>query len=106
MPDIREILKALDNDDKAKWLHYRSELRRSYLVAHNEVLGLTEWTHDDDAMLDLIDIKLALLFDKAGRFHATKETGMKAEVETIEQTISEASKSLKQQAEVAKGWEQ
>lgn len=68
MPDIREVLNALDEQDKRLWSQHRTEMRRSYMAAHNAVLGIAAWDHNDDAFIDLIDIKLALLFDKAGRF--------------------------------------
>ena len=73
MPDIREILNALDVDDRALWSEHRTIMRRSYLNAHNETIGMAKWTHEDDAFLDLIDIRLALLFDRAGRLHSVKE---------------------------------
>lgn len=68
MPDIREVLAALDETDKRLWSQHRTEMRKSYMNAHNSVLGIAAWDHNDDAFIDLIDIKLALLFDKSGRF--------------------------------------
>lgn len=68
MPDIREVLAALDDTDKRLWSQHRTEMRKSYMNAHNSVLGIAAWDHNDDAFIDLIDIKLALLFDKSGRF--------------------------------------
>lgn len=73
MPDIREVLAALDETDKRLWSQHRTEMRKSYMTAHNSVLGISAWDHNDDAFIDLIDIKLALLFDKSGRFAAIKE---------------------------------
>jgi hypothetical protein len=73
MPDIREILNALSIDDRALWSEQRTIMRRSYLNAHNETVGMANWSHEDDAFLDLIDIRLALLFDRAGRLNAVKE---------------------------------
>jgi hypothetical protein len=73
MPDIREILNALDVDDRALWSEHRTIMRRSYLNAHNETVGMGQWSHEDDAFLDLIDIRLALLFDRAGRLNATHD---------------------------------
>lgn len=71
MPDIREILAALPPEDKQKWSQHRTEMRRSYMTAHNSVLGIEAWTDFDDAFLDLIDTKLAQLFDAAGKLDAT-----------------------------------
>ncbi|SRR6266496_3062371 len=73
MPDIREILAALDIDDRALWTEMRTIMRRSYLNAHNETVGIGNWSAEDDAFTDLIDIRLALLFDRAGRLQSTKE---------------------------------
>lgn len=68
MPDIREVLAALTPEDRMLWSQHRTEMRRSYMNAHNSVLGIAAWDANDDAFIDLIDIKLALLFDKSGRF--------------------------------------
>lgn len=73
MPDIREILNALSIDDRALWSEQRTIMRRSYLNAHNETVGMANWSHEDDAFLDLIDIRLALLFDRAGLLQSNKE---------------------------------
>ena len=73
MPDIREIINALSIDDRALWSEHRTIMRRSYLNAHNNTVGVAKWSPEDDAFLDLIDIRLALLFDRAGRLHAVKE---------------------------------
>jgi hypothetical protein len=82
MPDIREILNALDVDDRALWSEHRTIMRRSFLNAHNETVGMGKWSHEDDAFLDLIDIRLALLFDRAGRLNATHDiVGDGAEIE-------------------------
>jgi len=67
MPDIREVLKALDTEDKARFLEARNTMRRSFMAAHASALTINQWTQDDDAFLDFIDIKLALLFDRSGR---------------------------------------
>lgn len=73
MPDIREVLNALDEQDRVLWRQHRTEMRRSYMSAHNTVHGVVNWSDKDDAFIDLIDIQLALLFDRAGRFAATKD---------------------------------
>lgn len=90
MPDIREVLAALDENDKRLWSQHRTEMRKSYLNAHNAVLGVAAWDYNDDAFIDLIDIKLALLFDKAGRFNTVKsltanDETVKTETEIIKQ---------------------
>jgi len=99
MLDVREILKSLDTDDKALWLEHRTAMRRSFMSAHTTVLGIAKWDENDDAFLDLIDIRLALLFDRSGRMQhqidkvlVDKADGAKIEAGIIEQ--SQASKSL------------
>lgn len=97
MPDIREVLAALDDNDKLLWSQHRTEMRRSYMAAHNSVLGIAAWDAHDDAFIDLIDIKLALLFDKSGRFSATKDL-IGTDGAKIEQTIlaqSDATKAMR-----------
>lgn len=73
MADIREILAALSDDDRAMYTQHRNEMRRSYLIAHNQTVGMDKWTETDDQFLDYIDIMLALLYDRAGRLTATKD---------------------------------
>lgn len=73
MPDIREILNALSPDDRALWSEHRTIMRRSFFTAHNATVGIGNWSDKDDAFADLIDIKLALLFDRAGRFESIKD---------------------------------
>lgn len=96
MPDIREILAALDEADKRLWSQHRTEMRRSYMNAHNSVLGIAAWDHNDDAFIDLIDIKLALLFDKSGRFAATKEVIHASDAEAIESNILKQESAVKE----------
>lgn len=67
--DIREILLALSPDDRALWSEHRTAMRRSFLTAHNMTVGIGNWSDKDDAFADLIDIQLALLFDRAGRLN-------------------------------------
>lgn len=97
MPDIREILASLDNDDKARFLEARNTMRRAFMGAHAaSSLSIDKWTQEDDAFLDLIDIKLALLFDRSGHMDTKgtdiihKEDGVKIEAGII----SQASKML------------
>jgi hypothetical protein len=103
MPDIREILNALDVDDRALWSEQRTIMRRSYLNAHNETVGMSNWMLEDDAFLDLIDIRLALLFDRAGKLHTVKEiigNGNK-----IEDDIKASEDKMKEKAVPAKVFE-
>ena len=47
-------------------------MRKVYIAAHNKVIGVADWSHIDDAFLDMIDIQLAQLFDRSGRLNSTK----------------------------------
>ena len=92
MPDIREVLNALDEEDKRLWTIHRTEMRRSYLTAHNAVLGIHTWNSSDDMFMDYIDIKLALLFDQSGRTQTSKTIATEADAAKIETTLAEAAK--------------
>lgn len=70
--DIREILAAIDEKDKQLWSNCRTNMRKVYIAAHNKVIGVADWSHIDDAFLDMIDIQLAQLFDRSGRLNSTK----------------------------------
>jgi len=95
MPDIRTVLAALDEEDRRLWSQHRTEMRRSYMTAHNSVIGVAAWNAHDDAFLDLIDIKLALIFDNAGRFAAVNEVANKADGAQTEAAILKADDQLK-----------
>lgn len=93
MPDIREILNALDIEDKARFLEARNTMRRAFMGAHAaSALTIDKWTQEDDAFLDLIDVKLALLFDRSGHMDSKgkdiihKEDGIKTEEGIIQQS--------------------
>lgn len=70
--DIREVLQALDAKDRQLWSECRTAMRKVYLTAHNKVIGLADYEAQDDAFMDLIDIQLALLFDRGGRVNSAK----------------------------------
>jgi hypothetical protein len=65
------------------------------MTAHNSVIGVAAWNAHDDAFLDLIDIKLALIFDNAGRFAAVNEVANKADGAQTEAAILKADDQLK-----------
>ncbi len=94
MADIREILNALSTDDRAMYTQHRNEMRRSYLLAHNETIGMDKWDSQDDRLLDYIDISLALLYDRSGRLVASKEL-IGSDKEIIEKHIDTADANLK-----------
>ena len=94
MPDIRQLLSQLSPEDKQLWSQHRTEMRRSYITAHNSVLGVSCWNDFDDAFLDLIDTKLALLFDAAGKINAI-ELVQYDDTTRIEDDIHDAIKGMK-----------
>jgi hypothetical protein len=98
MPDIRTVLNALDAEDKRLWTQHRTEMRRSYLTAHNSVLGVHAWDEADDVFMDYIDIKLALLFDKSGRMLQDKTVATAEDAGKIEESLDRADSA-------PKGWQ-
>lgn len=71
--DIKKVLSALSEDDRNTWQSCRNALRSAYINAHNNIIGVQDWSIEDDAFLDLIDIKIATLFDRAGRLETTEK---------------------------------
>jgi hypothetical protein len=94
MPDVLEILNSMSVDDKALYSESRSAMRRAYLNAHNATVGIGKWENSDDWFLDLIDMKLALLFDKAGLMETSKKIIDNTEAERIEAEIIDKTKQL------------
>src|SRR5882672_12403415 len=94
--DIREIINSLDEQDKTMFNQHRTEMRRSYLTAHNSIIGIHAWEACDDHFMDIIDLKLAILFDRAGRFETIKDKTIDDEmIERVENEIIEAYKGIK-----------
>lgn len=102
MADIREILAALSPEDRATYTQRRNEMRRSYLSAHNETMGMENWAANDDQFLDYIDIMLALLYDRAGRL-VSEKTIVGNDKEEIESRIDAAETNLKKIDKTANG---
>lgn len=95
MPDIRDVLKGLSIDDRALYTEVRTTMRRAYLYAHSKVLPIEKYEESDDNFLDLIDIKIAQLFDRAGTFNHTEGHLDTEQVAIIQSGIqSNASKML------------
>jgi hypothetical protein len=88
--DIREIYKSLSPDDRLLYSRIRTDMRRLYINAHTTIVKIQNWAVDDDAFLDLIDIKLATLFDRAGLMATTKEVIHKEDAKDIEEEINKA----------------
>lgn len=94
MPDIRDVLKGLSPEDRALYSEARTVMRRAYLSAHAKILPIEKYEEDDDAFLDLIDVKLALLFDRAGVFDGLAGNLDTDKVKEVEKDI-EASAATK-----------
>ena len=101
MADIREILNSLSTEDRAMYTQHRNEMRRSYLLAHTETIGMDKWASEDDRLLDYIDISLALLYDRAGRLIASKEligddkSRIEGEINTADENLRKVDKAVK-----------
>lgn len=94
MPDIRDVLKGLSAEDRAIYTEVRTQMRRAYLYAHSRTLPIEQYNQEDDAFLDLLDIKIAQLFDRAGVFNHS-EGNLNIEVaKEVEKTLHNASDSL------------
>lgn len=93
--DIREILQSLDEQDRLLWSQCRTDMRRAYLIAHNKALGLPDWNHEDDAFMDMIDIKIATLFDRSGSFDASKNIIGKEDAAKIESDLTKHDDGIK-----------
>lgn len=99
--DIREILQALDENDRKLWSECRTAMRKTYLTAHNKTYGIGNWQAEDDAFMDLIDIKLATLFDRAGRLVSEKSvigddaSKIEADLDNQDKSVTEIVRNLK-----------
>lgn len=90
MPDIREVLKGLSVEDRAVYMETRNVMRRAYLAAHARVLPIDRFEIEDDQFLDLIDIKLAILFDRAGVFNHAEGSVDVEQVKDIQSAVESA----------------
>lgn len=95
MPDIREILAALTPDDRAMYMEARNNMRANYLYAHNSAVGVSKWDQSDDSFFDLIDIRLALLFDRGGKLNAPKTIIDVDNGHRVEQELKDAEDKMK-----------
>jgi len=94
MPDIRDVLKGLDADSRAVYTEVRTQMRRAYLYAHSKALPIEQYNQEDDNFLDMIDIKIAMLFDRAGVFNHVEGHLNSDKAAEVEQTLHQASDSL------------
>ena len=85
--DIRQLYNSLSPEDRAVYQQIRTDLRKVYLNAHTNIVGMDNWYEYDDAILDLFDIKLATLFDRAGRIEGLTAIVDKEEEKSIEEKV-------------------
>ena len=92
--DITALYKGLSADDRVIYQRVRTELRKVYLNAHTEIVGMIHWTTEDDYFLDLLDIKIAVLFDRAGLIEASNPVVDKEEEKVAETKIVTKNNSI------------
>lgn len=111
MSDIRDVLKGLDAEDRALYQEVRTTMRRSYLAAHARLLPIEQYDFEDDAFLDLIDIKVAILFDRSGHFnhvegHLDTEKAVSIEKDVKVTADSRATALMRRPLSQNDGWKQ
>lgn len=85
--DIRISFDQLSANDASLYSACRTQMRREYLTCMEAVLGIHNYTPDDDSFMDLIDIKLLSLFSRANRLVPTE--WQKAELLALEKLSKE-----------------
>lgn len=94
MADIRDILKGLSPEHRAIYAEARTTMRRAYLYAHSKTLPIEQYQEEDDSFLDLIDIKIAQLFDRSGSFNHAEGHLATDTAKTIEGDIQSAASRM------------
>ncbi|SRR5258708_3271793 len=92
--DIRELYQSLSPEDRMLYQKIRTDIRKVYLHAHTNIIGMDHWNVDDDYFLDLLDMKIAVLFDRAGHIEGVKAPVNKEEIKSIENAILEQGKAV------------
>lgn len=100
--DIREILKSLSDEDRQLWSQFRTEMRRCFITAHTTIIGGQKWDYTDDSFIDMVDIKLALLFDRAGKINAPSDIIGADDTKPTEKDLEEAKIEVKPQSDAVK----
>lgn len=85
--DIRISFDQLSANDASLYSACRTQIRREYLTCMEAVLGVHNYTPDDDSFMDLIDVKLLSLFSRAGKLVPTE--WQKAELLALEKLSKE-----------------
>lgn len=103
--DIRALYKSLSPEDRTVYQSIRTDMRKVYLNAHTNIVGMNNWDNSDDAYLDLIDIKLAMLFDRAGHIEGVEPVIEADEAKSIEEKIEVGGNAItiKMNTEMSKG---
>ncbi len=92
--DIRKLYASLSETDRTIYQQIRTDMRRIYLRAHTHVIGMDKWEMEDDYFLDLIDMKVAVLFDRAGAIDGAEAPVDKQEEKAIEASIEKQGASI------------
>jgi hypothetical protein len=92
--DIRKLYASLSETDRTIYQQIRTDMRRIYLRAHTHVIGMDKWEMEDDYFLDLIDMKVAVLFDRAGAVDGAEAPVDKQEEKAIEESIEKQGASI------------
>ena len=98
--DITSLYKSLSPEDRAIYQQFRTDLRKVYLNAHSAIVGIDKWTTDDDYFIDLIDIKIAVLFDRMGRIEGVKPVIDKDKEKNIERDIIKRDEVVKEKMNI------
>ncbi len=85
--DIRTLFEALSPEDRVLYQKIRTDIRKVYLNAHTNIVSIEHWDVSDDAFMDLLDIKIAVLFDRAGAIEGVKSPINKNEEKAIEKSV-------------------
>lgn len=89
MPDIRAILETMDDDAKLDYKTWRAQIRKVYVTAHTHLLGAKAWDSTDDDFLDLIDARLAVLFDRGGAIVTNEPLDIAKQVDELGKQVLE-----------------
>lgn len=92
--DIRSLYESLSPEDRTVYQKIRTDIRKVYLNAHTNIIGMDHWEAQDDAFLDLLDIKIAVIFDRAGAIEGIKSPINKNEMASIEGKIEDQGKTV------------
>ena len=92
--DIRALYNSLSPENKSVYQQIRTDMRKVYLNAHTNIVGMDRWLMEDDAFLDLLDIKLASLFDRMGLIEGIKPVIDKEEEKVLEKAIESKGEAI------------